>query len=103
MTLVEVMFHILQQGPIKGTPSFQTHNQAIKNISKDINPMANKVQTQKHKEPKEKTRRTKVDVNVAKKELVKKMNMIIESSLSYNSEISLPPQKNNFICARGCT
>jgi len=45
MTSVETMFHILQEGPVEGTPSFETLDQAIKNISKDINVMENKAQT----------------------------------------------------------
>jgi len=36
MTSIEAMLHILQQGCSEGTPSFETHDQAINNISKDI-------------------------------------------------------------------
>lgn len=32
MMLAEVVFHILQQGPTKGTPSFETLNHFIRNI-----------------------------------------------------------------------
>jgi hypothetical protein len=42
MTPVEAMFHVLQGGPEEGTLSFETHNQTIKNISKDIDVMAKK-------------------------------------------------------------
>jgi hypothetical protein len=45
MMSIEAMFHILQQGPEEGTPSFETLNQAIKNISKDINVVENKART----------------------------------------------------------
>jgi hypothetical protein len=37
MMLTKVVLHILQQGLGKGAQSFETHDQAIKPISKDIN------------------------------------------------------------------
>jgi hypothetical protein len=43
MTPIEAMFHIFQRGPKKGTPNFETHHQAIMNISRDINLVKNKV------------------------------------------------------------
>ncbi len=49
MMLAQIMFHILQQGLGEGTPSFETPNQVIKNISKDIDVIAQKDQTQKCK------------------------------------------------------
>jgi hypothetical protein len=36
MMPIEVVLHILQQGPSEGIPSFETLDKAIKNISKDI-------------------------------------------------------------------
>jgi hypothetical protein len=36
MMLIEVVLHILQQGPNEGIPSFETLDKAIENISKDI-------------------------------------------------------------------
>jgi hypothetical protein len=36
MTSIKAMLHILQQRCSEGTPSFETPNQAIMNISKDI-------------------------------------------------------------------
>jgi len=37
MMIIQVVFHILQQGPNEGTLSFETFDQAHRNISKDIN------------------------------------------------------------------
>jgi hypothetical protein len=45
----ETMFHIIQQRPKEGTLNFETFDQAIENISKDINAMAKKARTQKRK------------------------------------------------------
>jgi hypothetical protein len=61
------------------------------NISKDIDVMAKKVQMQKCKELEAKTKRTKVDVKITKKKLVKERNTIVESFLNFNNEVSLPP------------
>jgi hypothetical protein len=48
MTLIEIVFHILQQGPNEGILSFKTFNQAIRIISKDIGVATKKIfQTQK--------------------------------------------------------
>ncbi len=97
MTLVEAMFHILQQGFRKGTLIFETPDQVIKNISRDIDVVAKKAQKQKRQELEVKIRRTKVNVITAKKELVKKKNIAVENSLNSNNEISFPPQKKKFI------
>jgi hypothetical protein len=32
MTLIEIVFHIFQQGPNEGTPSFETLDQAIRSF-----------------------------------------------------------------------
>jgi hypothetical protein len=37
MMLIEVVLHILQQGPSEGALNFETLDQAIKNTSNDIN------------------------------------------------------------------
>jgi hypothetical protein len=42
MTPAKAMFHIPQQGCSEGTSSFETLDQAIKNISKDINDASKK-------------------------------------------------------------
>ncbi len=49
MMLVKAMLHILQRGGNEGTPSFETHDQAIRIISKDIDATTEKPQTQKWK------------------------------------------------------
>lgn len=73
MTSTKVVLHILQQGPSESTPSFETHDQTIRNISKDINVVAKKqIQTQKWKEPKAKPRRMKAYVKTVRKKIVKK-------------------------------
>jgi hypothetical protein len=72
MTLVEAMFHILQQGPRKGTLIFETLDQVIKNISRDIDVVAKKAQKQKRQELEVKIRRTKANVITAKIEVMKK-------------------------------
>jgi hypothetical protein len=72
MTLAKTMFQIFQQGHSEGTVSFKTLDQAIKNISKDINVATKKSQTQKRKESETKPWRTKVVAKVARKEIVKK-------------------------------
>ncbi len=51
MSSTEAMLHIFQWGWNEGTPNFETLDQAIKNISKDINVIAKKSWTQKWKEP----------------------------------------------------
>jgi hypothetical protein len=43
MMSVEIVFHILQQGPKECTLNFETLHQIIKNISEDINVVINKV------------------------------------------------------------
>jgi hypothetical protein len=53
--------------------------------------VAKKVWTQKRKKPKAKTKRAKIGVKVARKKFAKKMNIVVESYLNSNSEISLPP------------
>jgi hypothetical protein len=90
MMLAQTMFHILQQGLEEGAPSFETLNQVIKNISKDIQ---HKAQTQTCKELKAKTRKMKADAKTTRKSLVKKRDIVIKSSSSYDSEVSLPPLK----------
>jgi len=85
------MFHIFQQGPSESTLSFQTLDQAIKNISKDINATTKKSWTQKHKELEAKPRRTKVGAKVARKEVVKKRTKVIKIFSSSNNEVSQPP------------
>ncbi len=50
MTSAKAMLHILQQGPSESTLSFETPNQVIMNISKDINVIVKKYQTQMRKE-----------------------------------------------------
>ncbi len=47
MMPMKAMLHILQQGHNEGTLSFETFDQAIRNISKDINVATKKSQTQK--------------------------------------------------------
>jgi hypothetical protein len=47
MTSIKAMLHILQQGPRENTLSFETPNQTIKNISKDINVTTKKFQMKK--------------------------------------------------------
>ncbi len=55
MMSIKVVLHILQQKPSEGTPSFQTLDYAIKNISKDIDDATKKFQTQKAKRTEGKT------------------------------------------------
>ncbi len=93
MTLAKTMFQNFQQGHSEGTLSFKTLDQAMKNISKDIDVATKKSQTQKWKESKTKPWRTKVVVKAARKEIVKKRTPIIESFSSFDSEVSLPPSK----------
>jgi len=54
MMPIEVVFHILQQGPSEGIPSFETLDKAIENISKDIH-----ATTKKNSNPKMKRTRGK--------------------------------------------
>ncbi len=54
MMLAKVVLHIFQQGHSEGTPSFETLDHAIRNISKDIDVTTKKSQTQKRKESKAK-------------------------------------------------
>jgi hypothetical protein len=84
MTPVKTMLHILQQGHSEGTLSFETLDQTIRNISKDIDATTNKFQTQKWKEP-------EAAIKAARKIIVKKRTLVIESSSSYDYQVSLPP------------
>ncbi len=90
MMLVEVVLHILQQGPSESTLSFETFDQVIMNISKDINATTNKFQTQKWKKLEAKPNKTKADVKTTRKEIMKKRIPTVESSSSFNNDISLP-------------
>jgi hypothetical protein len=51
MSSAKAVLHILQQGCNEGAPNFETLDQAIKNISKNIIVVAKKSQTQKRKKP----------------------------------------------------
>jgi hypothetical protein len=93
MTSTKAMLHILQQGCSEGTPSFETPNQAIMNISKDIDVTTKKSQTQKWKEPEAKPEKMKVIVKATRNKVVKKRTPIVESSSSSDSEVSLPSLK----------
>jgi hypothetical protein len=84
MTPVEAMLHILQQGHSEGTSSFETLDQTIRNISKDIDATTNKSQTQKWK-------KLEATIKAARKTIVKKMTPVIESSSSSDCQVSLPP------------
>jgi hypothetical protein len=46
-----------------------------------------------HKELKAKTRKMKADVKITRKSLVKKKDIVIKSSSSFDSEVSLPLSK----------
>jgi hypothetical protein len=50
-----------------------------------------------HKKPKAKPRRTKATTKATRKEVVKKRIPIVESSLSFNNEIALPPLEELYI------
>jgi hypothetical protein len=60
MMSIEVLLHILQQGPNEGTLSFETHDHAIRNILKDINVIAKKSRTQSRKNQKQNPREQKL-------------------------------------------
>lgn len=93
MMLAKIVLHILQQGCNEGTMSFETLNRSIRYISNDINAATKKSQTQKQKESEAKPWKTKAIAKVARKEVVEKRTPIIESSLSFDIEVSLPPSK----------
>jgi hypothetical protein len=101
MTSTEAMLHIFRQRPSEGTQSFETPNQIIRNISKDIDVTTKKSQTKKWKEPKEKPKRMKVGAKAKRKKIVKKRSEVIKSSSSFNSEVSLPPLEEEYMqCSR---
>jgi len=104
MMLAKAVLHILQQGPEEGTLNSETFDQAIRNISKDIDVTTNKAEMQKLKELKAKNRRMKVSAKVAKKKLMKKRNTIVESSSNCGNEVSLPPfGRRILLCVEGYT
>jgi len=67
MMPMKVVFHIFQQGPNEGTPSFEKPDQVIRNISKDINVTTKTFRTKKRKEHMANPKGTKVGAKVARK------------------------------------
>jgi len=95
MTLTEVVLYILQ-GPSEGTLNFETlFDQAIRNISKDIN-ATTKILNTKAKKTRGKPRRTKVGVKATRKEVMKKRTKVIKKFSSSNNELSLAPLEEEF-------
>ncbi len=90
---VETTLHILQQGPNESTLNSETCDQAIMNISKDIDATTKKFGTQKRKKLEAKPKKMNADVKVARKKIMKKRTPMVESFSSSNNEISLPPLK----------
>jgi len=94
------VLHILQQGIGEDNPFFGTLDQAIKKISKDKDVTLEKPKKEKHKEQEAKTKKklivnkeSKASAKATKKVIMKKSDTIIESSLSFDNEILLPPSK----------
>ncbi len=56
-----------------------------------------------HKELKAKTRKMKADVKITRKSLVKKKDIVIKSSSSFDNEVSLLFRKITLFCVSGCT
>jgi septal ring factor EnvC (AmiA/AmiB activator) len=73
--------------------SFETSNQAIMNISKDIDATTKKIRTQKQKKLEAKPKKMKADVKATRKEIMKKRTPIVEIFSSCNNEFCLPPSK----------
>jgi hypothetical protein len=97
------VLHILRQGTGKDNPFFGTLDQAIRRISKDKDVALEKPQMEKHKEQEAKTKKKltmnkelKASAKATKKAIMKKSNTIVESSLSFDSEILLAPSTEAF-------
>ncbi len=91
MLLAKNVFHILQQRHNESISSFETPNQAIRIISKDMDVATKKSWTQKWKKLEAKPWRTNVVTKVIRDDVVKKRIPIIDSSSSSESEVSIPP------------
>jgi hypothetical protein len=65
-------FIFFNKDPMKVPLSFETSNQAIMDISKDIDATTNKFQTQKWKKLEAKPKKMKANVKATRKEIMKK-------------------------------
>jgi hypothetical protein len=93
-------FTFLNKELEKITHFFGTLDQAIRKISKDKDVALEKPTKEKHKEQEAKTKRkltankeSKANVKVINITIVKKNDTIVESSLSFDTEILLAPSK----------
>jgi hypothetical protein len=82
----------------EGTPSFETLDQAIRNISKNIDVATKKSWTQQWKKLEVNPKKRKAVTKAIRKEVMKKRTPIIESSSSFDNEVSLPPLENCILC-----